>query len=302
MKINISKTGTLQQNVQQHQTRPIKNNKNNNNNSVVSTFDTKKTKSQLTKFKGFSDLRLRSQATRAISNTASNNPPVNTNTSTEIKGTLTIRMSEILRVIERLLDLSVSNTSPELSAANYTTITVVMLSGQEISLTLPLSNASKLVSSNTFNANYVFAFGAPFPANVQPQLLFGLSISIINDLPFNNNANLSLDEARSFRSVLCVLLGLVLNIKTLDCACFPQSQPELSAVRAGLGLNCVKLECKNQLLVNPALFDSLFSNDCGENVSYQLAFVSLSAFAGGNVVVKDININQAFSCVAGVSS
>lgn len=157
---------------------------------------------------------------------------------------------------------------------------------------LPPLNLSNLFDSNKFNSNFFQAFGEDFPKQLAHQQMFSLEIQIQNDLPFSKLEYLSKNEESAFRFIVCMVFGLIFSLKLPICSCYPQNIAEYSAVRAGIGLNCINLDCKNSIKLDPLKYDDLIhSNDCSD-LNIQAAFVSMSVFAGGNVSTN-VNINQA---------
>lgn len=156
-------------------------------------------------------------------------------------------------------------------------------------ITLPTTDLSKFFDINTFNANYFAAFNESFPPSCRSSILFSVRIYISNNLPFGPQPTLIPDEYPAFRMLVCLLLGLLFNIQLTDCACYPKNVNELKAVNAGIGLNCISLECKSQLKMYPMVYDDLIHTPCDSNIN--AAFVSLNLFSGG-VMNVDINISQ----------
>lgn len=227
-------------------------------------------------------------------------PTINTNlTPSGLVGTLNTKLSVLLISMFKFIQSSIMNTTPYLSSNNYITFKFRLVNLKPITLHLPFINLTNVSDPFVFNSNYREAFGKKFPDIVESSMFYGLNIKIYNDLPIDLKPNLGIHEFRSFRIIVCLFFGLMFNIKLgVDCSCFPCNVNEIAAVNAGLMMNCIKLECKNYLQINPMIYDSLFMGNCGDNVNYQVAFVSLSLFAGGNIEIKNINIKQTFDCLA----
>ena len=130
-----------------------------------------------------------------------------------------------------------------------------------------------------------------FPTTVSSQLLFGLNITIDNNLPYGSQVYIASSDVAPFRFLTCLFMGLVFGLALNDCTCFPQSTNELMATDAGIGLNCVKLACRNQLKQNPLLFDDLIHTDCTDT-NFNTAFVSLGLFAGQTININNFTITQ----------
>lgn len=206
-----------------------------------------------------------------------------------IAGQLFLKLSQITTQL--------ANLPYKVDSNGYLSITFRENDMSPVNFSVPVQNINKFFTADTFNANFFFCFQKQFPQSVYSTLFPGLNIVITNDLPFNNNTTVNLDEMRPFRMFCCLLLGLAFNIKIDACACYPQTPAELQAVKSGIGLNCVSLECKNFLLKNPNAFDPLVNSECS-NIGIQAAFVSISAFAGGNINFNDLSISQVYNCIS----
>lgn len=205
-------------------------------------------------------------------------------TTTNINGQLVLNLSSILQQLPKLVSLQVSDTLS-------TVISFRSLNKELTNFYLPQVNLKKFYDLGKFNSNYLQAFGSSFPFQCTSKLLYGLDISIVNDLNFSSQQYLDQNELNVFRFLTCMCFGLVFNIVfTSDCACYPKTLNELAALSAGIGLNCVSLDCRNQLKLNPLLFNDLFHTDC-ENVNFNAAFVSLDVFAGQNLNIN-LDITQ----------
>lgn len=205
-------------------------------------------------------------------------------TQTNINGQLVLNLSSLLQQLPQLVIVQVSDT---LSSV----ISFRSLNKELTNFYLPQVNLRKFYDLGKFNSNYLQAFGASFPFQCASKLLYGLDISIVNDLNFSSQQYLDQNELNVFRFLTCMCFGLVFNIVfTTDCACYPKTLNELAALSAGIGLNCVSLDCRNQLKQNPLLFNDLFHTDC-ENVNFNAAFVSLDVFAGQNLNIN-LDITQ----------
>lgn len=215
---------------------------------------------------------------------------IDTNLSiSSISGEITIKLSSIINQMSQI-KISTSGT-------NSTKLVFLLSNYKEVNFYLPIQNVQKFFNPNTFNSNFNVAFKKQFPSSLKSSLFLPLAINISNDLSFSSGPTLNLLEINPFRSFVCLFFGLRFNIKLDECACFPKNQAELNAVSSGIGMNCVNIECKNQLLLNPENFDSLFHGDCS-NIAIQAAFTSITAFAGGNITFKDLNLKQTFECIA----
>lgn len=204
--------------------------------------------------------------------------------STPIAGSTTLALSSLVSVIPAFLaNTYTADDTFKLVFKNNTLIPTQFV--------LPTLDFNQLFDNNKYNANFFQAFQQDFPASVNHQYLFGLKVTIINDLPYTRISYLDKNEVAAFRFLNCLIFGLLFSIKLDCCSCYPQNLAEYSAVRAGLGLNCVNLDCKNALKLDPLLYDDLLhSPDCSD-VNIQAAFVSFSVFSGGDVNTN-INISQ----------
>lgn len=214
---------------------------------------------------------------------------VDTNLKLNIKSFLTIELSYLID--------KMSNLEFNLNNNGFTEIIFKTYSNKEIKFILPINNIKKFFTSSTFNPNFYIAFQQEFPQKTTSSLFFGLKIDITNNLPFNTSSTLKLDELKMFRLFVCLFFGLYFNINLDCCACYPKNISELNAINSGIGLNCVYLECKNQLLQNPSLFDNLIHTDC-PFLGVQAAFVSINAFSADNIKFENINIDQTMNCIA----
>lgn len=198
---------------------------------------------------------------------------------TNLNGSLVINLSTIVQQIPNVVKIVVSDSMS-------TVVSFRALNKEFTNFYLPQLNLKKFFDLGKFNANYFQAFGSSFPLACTSKLFYGLDISIVNDLNFASQQFLSVGELAAFRFMTCLCFGLVFNLTLgVDCACYPKTLNDLSALSAGIGLNCVSLTCRNQLKLNPLLFSDLLHTDC-ENVNFNAAFVSLDVFAGQN-----LNIN-----------
>lgn len=218
------------------------------------------------------------------STTISNNTPSssasavsnsNLNAST-LSGELRLQLSDIVQALPgKLKAITSDNSTTEISFRN--------LNMELTRIYIPPINTNIFFDMAKFNANYVQAFGYAFPSDVRSQFLFGVTISVSNNLPFSQSFYLQEDDLGAFRMLTCLLIGLMFNINIpRDCTCYPKNLNELKAVNAGIGLNCVNLECRNQIKLNPLLYDDLLHSDCSDMV-FNAAFVSLNLFAGKNI-------------------
>ncbi|TXH07696.1 MAG: tail fiber protein [Candidatus Moraniibacteriota bacterium] len=198
---------------------------------------------------------------------------------TNLNGSLIVNLSTIVQQIPNVVKVVVSDSMSSI-------VSFRALNKEFTNFYLPQLNLKKFYDLGKFNANYFQAFGTSFPLTCTSKLLFGLDISIVNNLNFAGQQFLSVGELAAFRFMTCLCFGLVFNLSLgVDCACYPKTLNDLSALSAGIGLNCVSLTCRNQLKLNPLLFSDLLHTDC-ENVNFNAAFVSLDVFAGQN-----LNIN-----------
>lgn len=220
---------------------------------------------------------------------------------TNLNGALVVNLSAL---VQQIPDLIKVQTSDSMS----TVISFRALRKEFTSFYVPGLNLAKFYDLGKFNANYLQAFGASFPPTVTCQLFPGLDISVVNNLNFSSEKFLDLPELAAFRFLTCLSFGLVFNLTLgVNCACFPKTLNELSALSAGIGINCVSLTCRNQLKNNPLLFSDLLHTDC-ENVNFNAAFVSLDVFAGQNlninldIIQTDDQANMTTALVNSVNS
>lgn len=198
---------------------------------------------------------------------------------TNLNGLLVINLSAVVQQIPNVVRVVLSDSMS-------TVVSFRALNKEFTNFYLPQLNLQKFFDLGKFNANYFQAFGSSFPLVCTSKFFTGLDISIVNDLNFASQQYLTVGELAAFRFMTCLCFGLVFNLTlTVDCACYPKTLNDLSALSAGIGLNCVSLPCRNQLKINPLLFSDLLHTDC-ENVNFNAAFVSLDVFAGQN-----LNIN-----------
>lgn len=196
-----------------------------------------------------------------------------------LNGALVVNLSTIVQQIPNVVRVVLSDSMS-------TVVSFRALNKEFTNFYLPQLNLQKFFDLGKFNANYFQAFGSSFPLACTSRLFSGLDISVVNDLNFASQQYLSVGETAAFRFMTCLCFGLVFNLTLgVDCACYPKTLNDLSALSAGIGLNCVSLTCRNQLKLNPLLFSDLLHTDC-ENVNFNAAFVSLDVFAGQN-----LNIN-----------
>lgn len=222
-------------------------------------------------------------------NTPNVTKSLNTNViESNLKGVLNINLSKLLN---QMINLKFA-----ISSDGYTELMFVTNSLKKIVFNIPSVNLAKFFNPNTFNSNFYISFQTNFPESATSDLFFGLSINIINDLPYSYASSLEIEEIRPFRLFVCLFFGLMFNINLSTCSCYPKNESELNAVNSGLGMNCVSLQCKNYLLKYPNTFDNLIHTDC-PSIGVQAAFVSIKAFAGGNVNFSNLNIEQTFNCI-----
>lgn len=214
---------------------------------------------------------------------------INSNTQqTNIVGTLSLNLSSLLNQIISL--------KYDANSIGFIDLEITRHDRKIIRFKIPPINFSKFFNPQNFNSNFSVAFQDYFPTKISSLLFYGLTLNIINDLPSFNNSTLNPDEIKSFRFVVCVIFGLLYDIKLNNCYCYPSNQSELNAIGSGIGMNCINLECKNYLLTYPEFYDDLVHSDCPA-IGVQAAFVSISAFAGGNINFQNMNINQTFDCI-----
>lgn len=202
-------------------------------------------------------------------------------------------------LVSGLVNFPLSNlvsSVPTLLAGSYASDGTFRLTIKNNSLdisqfVLPPIDFEQLFDKNKFNSNFFQAFQQDFPDSVKHQYMFGLEISITNDLPYSRVSYLDQNGTAAFRFLVCIIFGLIFSLRLPCCNCFPQNLSEYSAVRAGLGLNCVNLDCKNAIKLNPLVYDDLIhSQDCSD-VEIQAAFVSLSVFSASQASTN-IQISQ----------
>lgn len=212
--------------------------------------------------------------------TSSNSVPssvANSNlTAFTLSGELKLQLSDIVQALpDKLKSVTRDGSTTEISFRN--------LNMELTRIYIPPIDMDMYFDMAKFNANYEQAFGYTFPSDIKSQFLFGVEISVINNLPFSQSYFLEEDDLGAFRMLTCLLIGLMFNINIpRDCTCYPKNLNELKAVNAGIGLNCVNIECRNQLKLNPLLYDDLLHSDCSDMV-FNAAFVSLNLFAGKNI-------------------
>lgn len=205
----------------------------------------------------------------------------------KLDGYLNVNLSSLLAALQIRLPAFIENDD----TSQVTRLNVKLFSTELATFHVPQFNLNKYFDANLFNYNYYTAFGTSFPITVESLLLTSLNITINNNLPFNNNPNFNKDQdSYGFRYITCLAFSLLFNIKLAECSCFPKNINEIKAVNAGLGLNCISLECKELLKLNPLLFDDLIHSDCSD-LSLNAAFISLNLFAGKNINVS-VDINQ----------
>ena len=213
----------------------------------------------------------------------------NVNQST-VKGNLKIKLSSLLLKLQKSSNIEVSGVS------GFSSILIETNSMRKVNFQIPTANLSKFFNPQTFNANYFLAFQENFPTQVSSTLFFGLNIYIENDISNQTSSTLEIGDLKSFKFLVCILFGLLFSIKLDHCFCYPQNQSELNAINSGIGMNCISLQCKNYLLQYPTSFDNLVHSDC-PLYGVQAIFSSITAFAGGNITFKNMNINQTFDCI-----
>lgn len=220
---------------------------------------------------------------------------VDTNLSVSSKlnqGVIYLKLSSILNKIK-------SSVTVKLNSSGLADLEIKNFSKKVIKITLPVTNFDRLFEQNSFNNNFFISFKQTFPVNVTSTVLNNITLNIQNDLPFNNNSTLTSLEITSFRMLTCLIFGFRFGLVIGNglCSCYPTNVAELNAVTSGIGMNCVKLECKNFLLLNPDLFDNLLNTDCSD-IGIQAAFISISAFANGKISFDNLNVEQTFDCIS----
>ncbi len=118
-----------------------------------------------------------------------------------------------------------------------------------------------------------------------------IKIEINNDLPVSRTPNISDFEVYTFKLICCTFFGIKYNIKLDGCSCYPKTKQEYMAVTAGIGLNCINMDCKNELINNPYNFDSLIHTDCSD-INFNAIFLSMDTLQRNNVNIEKINILQ----------
>lgn len=201
-----------------------------------------------------------------------------------IQGEATLRLSDLLATIPLFVKESFSDDATFRLVFKNKTLHLSQF-------VLPPVNLATFYDKNKFNSNFFQSFEQDFPTILEHQYFFGLEIKVSNDLPISRLSYLDKPGEAAFRFLTCLIFGLNFSLNLPTCACYPKNLAEYAAARAGLGLNCVNLDCKNLLKLNPTWYDDLLnSGDCS-NSTIQAAFVSFSAFAGGSLN-SSVNINQ----------
>lgn len=229
---------------------------------------------------------------KTYTRSSSNDSIIDTNVAqSNISGGVKINLSLILSKIVELTQVSISDHG-------LMTITLKNAALKEISFKTPLFDIQKFFNTLYFPGNFNLAFQEDLPTTMRCSMFSDLTVTIANDL--NNSvlqSSISLDELHTFRFLCCVFFGLIFNLSLKSCACYPKTLSELNAVNAGIGINCISLECKNRLLMFPDQYDELMCSDCSD-FNFQGVFVSISAFAAGNITFNNLNIKQTISCLS----
>ena len=170
---------------------------------------------------------------------------------------------------------------------------------KKIELLLPLYsstviNIDKIFNNQTFLNNWVSVFGKSFPSELSSSLT-SVEVKIVNDLArVSESANITnffSFEYSLFRQLCCIVFSMY-SINLPECTCIPSSYSELLLYKAGVGINCYKLECAQAINSNPKLFDGLFcSTNCTQQICAQAILVNV--LSGGN---STININAQQEC------
>ena len=143
-----------------------------------------------------------------------------------------------------------------------------------------------------FAANFYAAFGRVFSIIYVAPLMIGLDIDIIMDIPPDTGVpNITELEHAAFRFATCLIFGQKYGLKLVGCACYPQNDSEFYAISAGIGLNCVKFDCKNELQANPNSYDVLVHADCSD-ISYNSVFLSIGKLITDTETLSKITIIQ----------
>lgn len=220
--------------------------------------------------------RKRKIPTTILRSTTTNNSssPLQTDipsiSSNLISGSLTFDLSKILAKIKKtLVDISKKNTSSScFELKNY--------NGHWISIKLPCildESVISLFDVNNFYKNFYIAFDnvemekckvnfLRFESQINVTIRVDIPKTIIND-NINKTFN-SQDHLRTFRLLTCLLLAFLFNIKLSNsCECFPISESDFGLYTIGLGMNCLKNECRQYLYDHPTMYDLLLhSPEC----------------------------------------
>lgn len=154
-------------------------------------------------------------------------------------------------------------------------------------------NYEEIFSSTAFLSNYTYAFGQSFgySQDEASEIADNIRIKIINDLPTPRVPNISDFELYVFKLVCCTFFGMKCNVKLNGCSCYPKNSQEYMAITAGIGLNCINMDCRSELIHNPDSFDSLIHTDCSD-INFNAIFLSMQTLVQNKVNIEKINILQ----------
>ena len=201
-----------------------------------------------------------------------------------VDGLLNVKLTDLLRIlIESLI-------------RRGDTRNVAYISYPEVKFGMNLYgnvNYEEIFSSTAFLSNYTYAFGQSFgySQDEASEIADNIKIKIINDLPTPRVPNISDFELYVFKLVCCTFFGMKCNVKLNGCSCYPKNSQEYMAITAGIGLNCINMDCKSELIHNPDSFDSLIHTDCSD-INFNAIFLSMQTLVQNKVNIEKINILQ----------
>lgn len=198
-------------------------------------------------------------------------------TNSLIAGYLTIGINELLSAIKNYLVRT--ETYDQFTLIKFKTFNM-----NSVLFKMPLKNYDKFFNPDNFQANFQFAFKTTLTnKQLSSSILPYLDIRIEN----NNNsggqfASIDETEIESFKFFTCIFFNMLFSFKIDGCSCYPSNMSELNAVNYGVGMNCISLDCKQELLNNPQLFNDIVHSDCDfQNV--QAIFASINQYATGSI-------------------
>ena len=154
-----------------------------------------------------------------------------------------------------------------------------------------------LFSPEYFFNNYYIAFGESFailggydnPIQTSPTI----ALKITQDVNVSGGGvpNIYELELSTFRFAACLLFGLKYNIKLAGCNCYPTTDAEYFSLMAGVGVNCLSINCRSELEEDPSKYDESIHTPCTNN-AFNSIYLSLKNIITDKIILEKINIVQ----------